>query len=157
MGTAKETNNMLSDTSKHIYSNTRKYDEKAIPSSPPTISPTESTHTSSQSDTSRIQLINLAPLKHSKSWPASFSENALGCAIDYRDMAKYGIRPNSALCRNVVQPPASKIENHRIKKNWISSNISTLSIQEDDEDDLYPPSLPEVQKRFELEMEQRVL
>jgi hypothetical protein len=50
--TARESNNMVSDPSKYIYCNTRKYDEKAIPPSPPTISPTESTHTSSQTDTS---------------------------------------------------------------------------------------------------------
>ena len=64
---------------------------------------------------------------------------------------------NSSLSADVIQPLNIKVKDHRIKKNWISNKLTSLSIQEDDEEELYASSLPQVQKRFGLEMEQRVL
>jgi len=105
----------------------------------------------------RVQLIDLAPLRHFRGSHRPMSQQSNGCAMDYRDMAKYGIRPGSSVCRDVLQLECEKIKNHRIKKTWLSNKISAVSIQEDDEEELYPSSLPNINHRFEIDMEQRVL
>lgn len=112
---------------------------------------------SSKNEASKIKLISLTPLRHFKSSPKLISQSSNGCSMDYRDMAKYGIRPNSTLCRNMLQPGFNNIKDHRIKKAWLSNNMSVMSIQEDDEEELYPYSVPHIDHRFEVDREQRVL
>ena len=105
----------------------------------------------------RVQLIDLTPLRHFRGSQKPMSQPSNGCAMDYRDMAKYGIRPGSSVCKDVLQLECDKIKNHRIKKTWLSNKMSAVSIQEDDEEELYPSSLPNISHRFEIDMEQRVL
>jgi len=111
----------------------------------------------SKNEASRIKLISLTPLSHFKSSPKFITQSSSGCSMDYRDMAKYGIRPNSTLCRNMLQPGFNNIKDHRIKKAWLANNMSVVSIQEDDEEELYPSSVPHINHRFEVDREQRVL
>ena len=108
-------------------------------------------------NTSRIKLINLTTSKSPRNWFTSMTQNSVDCSLDYRDMAKYGIRPSSALSGNVIQPLITNIKVRRIKANWASASISGQSIQEDEEEELYSPSLPQGQNGFDREMEQRVL
>merc|ERR1712038_1797619 len=105
----------------------------------------------------RVQLIDLTPLRHFRGSQKPMSQPSNGCAMDYRDMAKYGIRPGSSVCRDVLQLECDKIKNHRIKKTWLSNKMSTISIQEDDEEEIYTSSVPHINHRFEIDMEQRVL
>jgi len=137
-------------------SSARKYDENVSPSTNITVSSSVLQNNRPHIDcSSKIQLINVTPLKHSRNFP--LSRNTAACSFDYRDMAKYGIRPNTSLSTDIIQPLNTKVKDHRIKKNWISNKMSSLSIQEDEEEELHAPSMPQVQNRFELEMEQRVL
>jgi len=116
-----------------------------------------SKETCNKSEASSIKLISLTSLKYSRSSPKFISQSSNGCSLDYRDMAKYGIRPSTALCRNMLQADFNNIKDHRIKKTWLSNNMSAMSIQEDEEEELYPSSLPHIDHRFEIDMEQRVL
>jgi hypothetical protein len=150
-----ESDDTNSESSIEDRSSDRAYERNIISRQRHTLPASFSKDTSSPTEYSRIKLINLTPLKHSRSWP--LSQNSKGCSLDYRDMAKYGIRPNSSLSTDIIQPLNSKVKDHRIKKNWASNKMSTLSIQEDEEEELYATSLPQVQKRFEIEREQRVL
>merc|ERR1712038_2167582 len=149
----KDTNSVSSITDS---TSVRKYKEDVSPSKNITISSTVLQNVRPHIDcSSKIKLINVTPLKHSRHLP--LSRNTASCSFDYRDMAKYGIRPNSSLCTDIIQPLNTKVKDHRIKKNWISNKMSSLSIQEDEEEELHAPSIPQVQNRFEPEMEQRVL
>merc|ERR1712038_1083702 len=105
----------------------------------------------------RVQLIDLTPLRHFRGSQKPMSQPPNGCAMDYRDMAKYGIRPGSSVCREVLKSECDKIKNHRIKKTWLSNKMSAISIQEDDEEEIYSTSLSPINHRFEFDMEQRVL
>lgn len=157
------TDNDLSDHNKeakepdHIIGN--KNENKLILSSQPSRASSLSGHIPAQIDQSRVRLVNVTPLIKSRSWTSSLAPRSNNCSTDYRDMAKYGIRPTSSfLCTDMIQPINKQVkDHHRIKKNWVSSKISSLSIREDDEEEHYSSSLPQVQKQFELEMEQRVL
>jgi len=150
-----ESDDTNSESSIEDCSKSRLYERNRISFQDNAISDSVSKTISTHTDHSKIQIINLTSLKHSRSWP--LSRNSKGCSLDYRDMAKYGIRLNSSLSTDVVQPLNIKVKDHRIKKNWISNKLTSLSIQEDDEEELYGSSLPQVQKRFGLEMEQIVL
>jgi len=151
----KEPDDTSSASSVEHRCSTSKYEGDRVSFGNNTVTSSASKEFPPRADCSRIKLINLTPLKHSRSWP--LSQNSKGCSVDYRDMAKYGIRPNSSFCTDIIEPINSKVKDHRIKKNWISNKMSSLSIQEDEEEELYASSFPQVQKRFELEMEQRVL
>jgi len=106
-----------------------------------------------------MRLINLAPLHPCGSWPTARSQNLYSaCSMDYRDMAKYGVRPTSNLRKEMLPRIDISLNNHRIKRSWGRSEISRLSITEDDEEEEpYDSSMMPVQKIFELEMEQHVL
>ena len=140
--------------------------ELMLSSQPPEASSLSSSSASSSSgevlsrvDQSRVRLINVSPSIRSRSWPPLGAQRSNSCSVDYRAMAKYGIRPSSSLMySDAIQPIYHEMMgHHRIKKKWISGKLSSLSIQEDDEEELYPAPLPQVQRRFELEIEQRVL
>jgi len=105
----------------------------------------------------RVQLIDLTPLRHFRGSHKPMSQPSNGCAMDYRDMAKYGIRPGSSVSGDVLELKCDKIKNHRIKKTWLSNKMSAISIQEDDEEEIYSSSLSHINHRFEIDMEQRVL
>jgi len=105
----------------------------------------------------RVQLIDLTPLRHFRGSQKPMSQPSNGCAMDYRDMAKYGIRPGTSVCRDGLESKCDKIKNHRIKKTWLSNKMSAISIQEDDEEEIYSSSLSHINHRFEIDMEQRVL
>jgi len=110
-----------------------------------------------KAEASKIQLINLAPLRHFRGSQKSVPQPSSTCSMDYREMAKYGIRPGSSLCNEMLQPDYNKIKNHRIKKKWLSNKMSAMSIQEDDEEQFCTSSLSQINNKFELDMEQRVL
>jgi len=105
----------------------------------------------------RVQLIDLTPLRHFRGSQKPMSQPSNGCAMDYRDMAKYGIRPGSSVSGDLLELKCDKIKNHRIKKTWLSNKMSSISIQEDDEEEIYSSSVPHINHRFEIDMEQRVL
>jgi len=110
-----------------------------------------------KAEASKIQLINLAPLRPFRGSQKSLPQPSSTCSMDYREMAKYGIRPGSSLCNEMLQPDNNKIKNHRIKKKWLSNKMSAMSIQEDDEEQFCTSSLSQINNKFELDMEQRVL
>ena len=116
-------------------------------------------HKPIQSNNNCMRLINLAPLHPCGSWPTARSQNLYSAfSMDYRDMAKYGVRPTSNLRKEMLPRIDISLNNHRIKRSWGRSEISRLSITEDDEEEeSYESSMLPVTKIFELEMEQHVL
>jgi len=115
-----------------------------------------STDKCDETETSKMQLINLTPLRHFGTSQKSVTQAFNRCSMDYREMAKYGIRPGLSLSKEILQPDCNKIKEHRIKKDWLKNKISAMSIQEDDEEQYYT-SLPQINHKFEMNMEQRVL
>jgi len=137
--------------------NDSKGDEKDLSHSADAVPSISSTDSCDETAVSKIKLINLAPLRHFSTSQKSVSQAFNGCSMDYREMAKYGIRPGSSLSKDMLQPDRNEIKEHRIKKTWLKNKISAMSIQEDDEEQSYTSSLPEINHKFELSMEQRVL
>jgi len=133
-----------------------KGDEKDLSHNTDDIPSISSTDNCDESEASKMQLINLTPLRHFRTSQKSVTQAFNGCSMDYREMAKYGIRPGSSLSKDILQPDCNQIKEHRIKKTWLKNKISAMSIQEDDEEQSYT-SLPQINHKFEMNMEQRVL
>lgn len=88
--------------------------------------------------------------------PVVNSTNTAG-TFDYRELAKYGIRPNASLSANVVKSHSNVPEVHRVKTNWRNVDLSNLAITEEEEDPLQTAHLRALQTDSPNKQEQRVL